>query len=81
VLRDGGDELRRQLASQGINLTHFDVGTTGGEQRGAAFGNGGSNERRGNSNTHREADVLASADNPEETTISLPNGVLVDVLA
>ena len=27
VLRDGGDELRRQLASQGINLTHFDVGT------------------------------------------------------
>ena len=82
VLRDGGDELRRQLANQGINLTHFDVGTTGQEERGAAFGNrGGSNERRGGSHQHEHADVLSPTDNPEETAISLPNGVLVDVLA
>lgn len=81
VLRDGGDELRRQLASQGINLTHFDVGTTGGEQRGAAFGNGGSNDRRGAPSQPNDAELHSSTDNLEETTISLPNGVLVDVLA
>ncbi len=81
VLRDGGDELRRQLASQGINLTHFDVGTTGQEQREASFGNQGSQQRPGRNHHPEEADTGASADPAEETTISLPNGVLVDVLA
>ena len=83
VLRDGGDELRRQLASQGINLTHFDVGTAGGEQRGAAFGNGGSQQRgnRSASNPDDAGSGAASPETTEETTIQLPNGVLVDVLA
>jgi flagellar hook-length control protein FliK len=83
VLRDGGDELRRQLASQGINLTHFDVGTTGQERREAAFGNGGSSQQRGNHSANSEdADAgAASPDNTDETTITLPNGVLIDVLA
>jgi flagellar hook-length control protein FliK len=83
VLRDGGDELRRQLASQGINLTHFDVGTAGGEQREAAFGNGGS-EQRGNRSANPEgvdAGASSADDTDETTTVALPNGVLVDVLA
>jgi flagellar hook-length control protein FliK len=81
VLRDGGDELRRQLASQGINLTHFDVGTTGQEQRGATFGNEGSQQRGTRGDNTKDAETGAPADPTEETTISLPNGVLVDVLA
>jgi flagellar hook-length control protein FliK len=82
VLRDGGDELRRQLASQGINLTHFDVGTSGQEQRGASFGNDGSHNQRGNHpNTPQDADAGVPAETSDETTITLPNGVLVDVLA
>jgi flagellar hook-length control protein FliK len=83
VLRDGGDELRRQLASQGINLTHFDVGTTGQEQRGTSFGNQGQGQHGhgGNGNTPEDVESGASLDNSEETTIALPNGVLVDVLA
>jgi flagellar hook-length control protein FliK len=80
VLRDGGDELRRQLASQGINLTHFEVGTAGGEQREAAFGNGGSEHQRGRA--HPANAETTETDNPDDTTtITLPNGVLVDVLA
>jgi flagellar hook-length control protein FliK len=79
VLRDGGDELRRQLASQGINLTQFDVGTAGSEQREAAFGNGGS--ERHQRDTRAANPDNAPTDDPEETTITLPNGVLVDVLA
>jgi flagellar hook-length control protein FliK len=79
VLRDGGDELRRQLASHGINLAQFDVGTAGSEQREAAFGNGAFEQQR-------RGPRAANADNAptettEETTITLPNGVLVDVLA
>ena len=81
VLRDGGDELRRQLASQGINLTHFDVGTAGQERREAAFGKGGSQQRGTRGETPEEADAGTSAENNDETTITLPNGVLVDVLA
>jgi flagellar hook-length control protein FliK len=80
VLRDGGDELRRQLASQGINLTHFDVGTAGGEQHEAAFGNGGSHGQRRDPRAANPDN--APIDNTEETTtVALPNGVLVDVLA
>jgi flagellar hook-length control protein FliK len=83
VLRDGGDELRRQLAAQGINLSHFDVGTAGGDQREAAFGNGGSQQRGNRSaSTDDAGNGAAPADDPDETTtIGLPNGVLVDVLA
>ena len=83
VLRDGGDDLRRQLAAQGINLTHFDVGTAGGDQRGAAFGDGGSQQRGNRSPDAGDAGSGAAlADDPDETTtVSLPNGVLVDVLA
>jgi flagellar hook-length control protein FliK len=83
VLRDGGDELRRQLANQGINLTHFDVGTAGGEQREAAFGNGGSQQRGNRSANPEVVDAGASSadDTDETTTVALPNGVLVDVLA
>jgi flagellar hook-length control protein FliK len=82
VLRDGGDELRRQLASQGINLTHLDVGTTGQEQREATFGNGGQQQRgtRGNSSEDPTPDTQDPT-TADETTIALPNGVLVDVLA
>jgi flagellar hook-length control protein FliK len=82
VLRDGGDELRRQLAQQGINLTHFDVGTAGQEQRGAAFGNGGSQQRSSHGNDAENPAPDTPHPTPvDETTIALPNGVLVDVLA
>jgi len=82
VLRDGGDELRRQLAQQGINLTHFDVGTAGQEQRGAAFGNGGSQQRSSHGNNAENPAPDTQHPTPvDETTIALPNGVLVDVLA
>jgi flagellar hook-length control protein FliK len=81
VLRDGGEELRRQLASHGINLSHFDVGTTGQQQREASFGNGGSQQREPRGGNAEEAEAGTSPDNHDETTITLPNGALVDVLA
>src|SRR5205085_1460335 len=39
VLRNGGEELRRSLEAQGLNLVSFDVGTAGGQdERRSAFG-------------------------------------------
>jgi flagellar hook-length control protein FliK len=82
VLRDGGDDLRRLLAQQGINLTRFDVGTAGQDQRQASFAGGGGQQQRGSrGNTSEDVDSHSSADHNPETTVSLPNGVLIDVLA
>jgi flagellar hook-length control protein FliK len=80
VLRDGGDDLRRMLANQGINLSHFDVGTSrDGGQSGFQAGDG--ERRQGGSAGSDTPDQDSPAETTEETTISLPNGVLVDVLA
>jgi flagellar hook-length control protein FliK len=82
VLRDGGDDLRRMLASQGINLSHFDVGTTAQDGGQSGFQAGGEGNRRGGSSAGSHTpDQDIPAETTEENAISLPNGVLVDVLA
>lgn len=84
VLRHAGDELRRALQAQGLNLTHFDVGTSGQQERRSAASQGdGQPARQGGSGSSKSAESPAPADTTttEETTIRLPNGVLVDVLA
>jgi flagellar hook-length control protein FliK len=84
VLRHAGDELRRALQAQGVNLTQFDVGTAGQEQRRSASPQGdGAPPRRDGRGGDSSGPDAANALEPttEETTIRLPNGVLVDVLA
>jgi flagellar hook-length control protein FliK len=91
MLSQAGDDLRRQLADQNVNLLSLDVSTSGEQQQGAAqFAadagadhgyRSGSASRAG----HRAADAgdtaeaIAPAGN--ESTLLLPTGVLVDVLA
>jgi flagellar hook-length control protein FliK len=83
VLRHAGDELRRALQAQGLNLTHFDVGTASEDERRSAFagGDGRPQRRGGRSAADAVASIAATETSTEETTIRLPNGVLVDVLA
>jgi flagellar hook-length control protein FliK len=83
VLRHAGDELKRMLEGQGLNLARFDVGTAPQDQRRSGFGPGeqpgGRSGRRGATNAiELEGSIETTT---EETTIRLPNGVLVDVLA
>jgi flagellar hook-length control protein FliK len=82
VLRHAGEELRRSLESQGINLVRFDVGTAGGQQeRRSAFGQEPGSDSNGRTPTDSTEETDSPADTTQETTVQLPNGVLVDVLA
>ena len=82
MLRGGGEELRRSLEAQGMNLVSFDVDTAGAqdERRSGFDGQPG----QGGPGTRPDADPLEgpeAIETIEEKTVQLPNGVLVDVLA
>jgi flagellar hook-length control protein FliK len=82
VLRHAGDELRRSLESQGINLVRFDVGTAGGQQeRRSDFGQEPGSGSNGRTPTDSMEETEVTSDTTQERTVQLPNGVLVDVLA
>jgi flagellar hook-length control protein FliK len=94
LLQDAGADLRRQLESQGLTLLRLDIGASG-EQGGraadrqalangsSAFGDSAGNGRNRGGDA---ADPLALLDGTTDqtsttTTLALPNGALVDVLA
>jgi flagellar hook-length control protein FliK len=90
MLSQAGDDLRRQLADQNVNLLSLDVSTSGDQQQGAAqfsadAGAGDGYRSGGSSRASRTATDLdpdgALAPAATETTLLLPTGVLVDVLA
>jgi flagellar hook-length control protein FliK len=83
-LQQAAANLRSQLEGQGVNLLSLDIGQSAGEERsagraGAGFGDEDRGDRRGQADGGDAAGV-----EPETTvnsTLQLPNGVLVDVLA
>ena len=81
MLRGGGEELRRSLEAQGLNLVSFDVDTAGAQdERRSGFGQ----PDEGGTGTRPDAGPVEAAEATEtieEKTVQLPNGVLVDVLA
>jgi flagellar hook-length control protein FliK len=89
MLTQASDDLRRQLADRNVNLLSLDVSTSSDQRQasaGASAGNdGGFGEARsgGSSATSRsdDGDAQATEAAPAETTLVLPGGVLVDVLA
>jgi flagellar hook-length control protein FliK len=89
-LQQAGAELRRSLEQQGLTLLRLDIGASGDEAAGrrgaasdsaAAFGDG--DGRRGDgTDPLGSLDDIADADPATATTtLQLPNGALVDVLA
>ena len=88
MLTQAGDDLRKQLADQNVNLLSLDVSTSGDQQQGAAarfadnLGAEGGHRAPGRldpSGLAADDDLTAPA--PAESTLLLPTGVLVDVLA
>ena len=83
LLGQAAGELRRTLEAQGVNLVRIDVGTAGSDAAGTGAGATGSEQRDGRRTGGQTGDHDgAETDLPiADTTIELPNGALVDVLA
>ncbi|MBS1869755.1 MAG: flagellar hook-length control protein FliK [Actinobacteria bacterium] len=84
-LQQAGAELRRSLEDQGLTLLRLDIGASG-EQGGRAAGRRAASERAGAPRRAGGADdgtpdALAATETTSTTTLALPNGALVDVLA
>jgi len=76
-MQQGGDDLRRSLQNSGLHLLRLDIETRG-DQRGSA--NGGTQTSQSD-RTAGENDTAADDGASQPTTIVLPNGALVNVLA
>jgi flagellar hook-length control protein FliK len=83
-LQQAAGELRRQLEDQGVNLAGLDIGQSAGDERsagraGAELGEDGQPSAGGRGD--RDDANGAEAEVTTNSTLRLPNGVLVDVLA
>jgi flagellar hook-length control protein FliK len=83
-LQQAAADLRQQLEGQGVNLLSLDIGHSAPDEgsaarAGAGFGEGGRGDSRGGADggdaTATDAEVTVNS------TLQLPDGVLVDVLA
>jgi type III secretion system needle length determinant len=87
VLQQAAQDLRRQLEAQGIELTRLDISYSGEQREGArsAQAGQGDGERRspaGDGSAATDGGELTPTDEiTVKSTIELPDGVLVDVLA
>jgi flagellar hook-length control protein FliK len=87
VLQQAGHDLRRQLEAQGIELQRLDISYSGDERSGARSaetqtGDGEQRSSAGDSSTATDGGDLNPTDELTATsTLELPDGVLVDVLA
>jgi flagellar hook-length control protein FliK len=81
TMQQGGDDLRRSLQSSGMTLLRLDIETRG-DQRGSA-GENGRTAGSGSGQPGADDEPAATTDNSssQQTTLVLPNGALVNVLA
>jgi flagellar hook-length control protein FliK len=79
TMQQGGDDLRRSLQNSGLHLLRLDIETRG-DQRGSA-GNSGHTSESGRTAGDNDAADTADDGASQPTTIVLPNGALVNVLA
>jgi flagellar hook-length control protein FliK len=81
-LQQAGDDLRRSLEQQGVNLLSLDIGHSGDERSAGRAGTSGDHEGdRDGSGQPADGSADGEAELTTTTTLQLPNGVLVDVLA
>ena len=87
TLQQGGSELRRSLESAGVTLLRLDIGSstqsgTSAGQSGFAGGTpNGAPTNRGGSTDDDSAASQATSEAAATTSVGLPNGTTIDVLA
>jgi flagellar hook-length control protein FliK len=82
ALQRAADDLQRSLADQGLNLVRLDIDVAGGRAQARGRDDHDRGLHRGQDRGHgRDGDAITDKTPVAETTLELPNGVLVDVLA
>ena len=83
TLQHAANDLRKSLEEQGLNVLSLDVGSSGDERAAGRAGAGqtGSDSDSGSGRGGESAGPGADDTSTETSTLRLPNGVLVDVLA
>ena len=86
MLAQHGDELRRALEARDVTLLSLEVSTTADDQQQSARGEWTDGDDAGSAtssarSTTGDADGDAEPTSPTHSTIELPGGLLVDVLA
>jgi flagellar hook-length control protein FliK len=80
TLQQAASDLRRSLEQQGVTLLQLDIGQSGERSAGRSGADAGG-QAGGDRDGSDAGSAGASEDSPTQTTLQLPNGVLVDVLA
>jgi flagellar hook-length control protein FliK len=88
LLQQAGHDLRRQLEAHGIELQRLDISHSGEERSGARsaearLGDGERPSSTANDDSHATdgGDLTPTDETTATSTLELPDGVLVDVLA
>jgi flagellar hook-length control protein FliK len=82
TLQQAASDLRQQLQKQGLNLLSLDIGHSGSERSAGRAGTGADGSAgRGSADAGAAEAGEAADDSTTDTTLQLPDGVLVDVLA
>jgi flagellar hook-length control protein FliK len=81
LLQRAADDLHRSLADQGLNLVRLDIDVAGDRANASARDQQDRGAPSGNGRASADGDAADDQIPIAETTIELPNGVLVDVLA
>jgi flagellar hook-length control protein FliK len=80
TLQHAANDLRRALEEQGLNVLNLDIGQSG--ERSAGRAGSGAGELAGGDGDRSSSSTAETEDtSTETTTLRLPTGVLVDVLA
>jgi flagellar hook-length control protein FliK len=79
TMQQGSDDLRRSLQNSGLHLLRLDIETRG-DQRGSA-GNSGETSQSGRTAGNTDPADTGEDGASQTTSIVLPNGALVNVLA
>jgi len=81
TLQHAAAELRRSLEQQGVNLLGLDIGHSGDEHAASGTHGQGAGTRGGSGDGDGAAGDMGGEETSSETSLRLPDGVLVDVLA
>jgi flagellar hook-length control protein FliK len=81
TLQHAANDLRKSLEDQGLTVLNLDIGQSGDERAAGRAGSGQTGSETGSGQDGDSAAGDTDDTSTQNSTLRLPNGVLVDVLA